>query len=95
MTTQDLAARVQRGIALLDEKGPSDWRSRIDLTTLDIDDATLCILAQLYGDYHTGCEAIGIADDLGAAAEEAGFMPLCDPPEHAECLTQAWKGALS
>lgn len=41
--------RVMRGARLLDEYRP-DWRSRIDLSTLDLSNPCLCILGQVYAE---------------------------------------------
>ena len=65
-TIQD---KVRRGFALLDAKGPPNWRTKINLHKLDMRNRCLCILGQLYGDYFKGKEALGIAD-----AAEYGFI---------------------
>jgi hypothetical protein len=46
----DYAARVQRGIALMDEKWP-DWATEIDLERLDIEWGDRCVTAQ-YAQLH-------------------------------------------
>lgn len=48
MTDIDYAARVQRGIALLDIKWPN-WATEIDLETLDIESSERCVTAQYAG----------------------------------------------
>lgn len=45
MSEIDYAARVARGIALMDEKWPN-WATEIDLEKLDIKDGTRCMTAQ-------------------------------------------------
>lgn len=45
MTDIDYAARVARGIALMDEKWP-DWATEIDLEKLDIENGGHCVTAQ-------------------------------------------------
>lgn len=45
MADIDYAARVQRGIALMDEKWPN-WATEIDLDRLDIADGMACMTAQ-------------------------------------------------
>jgi hypothetical protein len=45
MSDIDYAERVQRGIALLDEKWPA-WATEIDLEKLDIADGSVCMTAQ-------------------------------------------------
>jgi len=49
----DYAARVQRGIALMDVKWPN-WATEIDLEKLDIADGDCCVTAQYY--LSTGAE---------------------------------------
>lgn len=49
-----IAQRVQRGIALMDGLGPENWRSMIDLCTLDIGEVEYCVIGQIYGDYIMG-----------------------------------------
>lgn len=55
----DIAARVARGVALLDEQHPG-WHDRIDLSSLDLSEPCLCVLGQLYEEYDFGAEALGI-----------------------------------
>lgn len=43
----DIAARVARGAAWLDEKYPQ-WYSKIDLSILDLGNCTQCVLGQVY-----------------------------------------------
>lgn len=52
--------QVQAGADLLDKHGPADWRSRVDLSRLDILDPDNCILGQIYGDYNQGMKSLGI-----------------------------------
>lgn len=42
----DYTESVQRGIALLDRKAPSDWRDRIDWTNVHIYSLDTCIAGQ-------------------------------------------------
>lgn len=52
--------RVANGVRLLDAERP-DWWKVIDLSTLDINSAETCILAQLHdGDYIIGRLKMGI-----------------------------------
>lgn len=53
MSDIDYAERVQRGIALLDQKWPA-WATEIDLDTLDISSGTSCMTAQ-YAQRHANC----------------------------------------
>ena len=50
--TAFIPARVARGMALLDTYGPSDWRERINIETLDVGSRERCVLGQICGDYH-------------------------------------------
>jgi len=50
---KELQQRVNRGIALLNEKRPG-WADEIDLTKFAIDDPNRCILCQLYKTYYQG-----------------------------------------
>lgn len=60
---------IDRGIQLLDEKGPKDWRARINKDTLSMCSGTQCILGQVYSTdnrccgYCVGKEALDIRDD--------------------------------
>jgi hypothetical protein len=57
---EEIKCYVDAGIALLDEKGPKDWRDKLDLSTLDVVDPQKCILKQIYGRYGIGCDVLGI-----------------------------------
>jgi hypothetical protein len=43
-----LDARVARGAALLDERGPAAWRQQIDVGRLDVNLDCDCVIGQLY-----------------------------------------------
>lgn len=65
--------RVARGAALLDAKGPANWRALIDRGVLTIASSIHCICGQLYGgDYSRGFEALGI----GGCGHNYGFVAL-------------------
>lgn len=49
----DIATRVAKGVAMLDERRPG-WEGQIDLITLDIMSTDTCVLGQVYGGFHTG-----------------------------------------
>lgn len=61
MTAIDYAARVSKGMALLDEKLPG-WTDRINLETLDVSSGTHCVAAQLSGvdNYVYGLRMLGL-----------------------------------
>lgn len=106
---KSITARIRQGIKLLDEKGPSNWRRRVNLRTLDLGVPTGdcgCVLAQVFGNYGEGCRALGITLDntteaSAASAAFTGFERLVAPgegwgnreKEYAE-LTEAWREAL-
>lgn len=49
MSEIDYAARVAKGVALLDEKRPG-WERELDLEILDIAEPARCVTAQLSGE---------------------------------------------
>jgi hypothetical protein len=51
--------RVRRGSELLDRHRPG-WEREVDTEQLDLGDTAHCLLGQLYGDYQSGCDAIGL-----------------------------------
>lgn len=48
MARETMATRIQRGVALLDEKAGVGWVHHIDLPRLDLADANQCVLGELY-----------------------------------------------
>jgi hypothetical protein len=71
----DYTSRVQRGIALLDEKWPA-WATEIDLEKLDICSRYNCVTAQ-YAGRHAGRSSYVLGQDLlnlsDSAYEAHGF----------------------
>lgn len=57
----DYAARVAKGVALLDEKRPG-WERLLNLGALDIEDGNACVTAQLSGesDWLTGMRQLNL-----------------------------------
>jgi hypothetical protein len=53
--------RVRRGAELLDRHRPG-WGWEVDIEHLDMGDHDFCVLGQLYGDYHSGCDALGFGE---------------------------------
>lgn len=104
MTDIDYAARVARGIALMDEKWPS-WATEIDLEKLDIRSDTCCMTAQYAasqgegGHWEDGMDLLGL---LPSSYEEHGFnaagaMSDEDAPiDHAgyDALNGLWKAEI-
>lgn len=73
MTDIDYAARVAKGVALLDEKRPG-WERELDLETLDISDGNFCVTAQLYGGlWRNGMQALGLTDHNSGTYVSHGF----------------------
>lgn len=98
----DYLDAVQAGADLLDEKGPSDWRERINPNTLDTDSMTQCVLGQIFGTYLDGMIALFGNEDnwIGSINEEHGFERNFDPEclDHAQehyDLTSAWISLLA
>lgn len=92
--------RVTAGVALLDAKGPADWRSRINLNILDLDDAYNCILGQLYGEFIQGAKHLGIGGAggrLDASAAFGFYTPYSGADWATEyfALTVAWMSVLA
>lgn len=67
--------RVQAGIALLDEKGPADWRERIDLGKLDLAYMSRCILGQVFGDFYAGARDLGFKEEWAWYVNERDTAP--------------------
>lgn len=86
---------VRAGAAFLDLQLPG-WQKQINLSTLDLQSMTRCILGQLYGTYGRGTIDLGLRDDLAA---QLGFvLPFKYTKTHShaeialayEMLTLAW-----
>lgn len=82
----DYAAKVAAGIKKLDASKPG-WRDLIDVQTLDLESCSVCVLGQIFGDYHDGRDQLDISS---AMAHEMGFNTENSFRE----LTEAWKEAL-
>lgn len=74
MTEIDYAARVAKGAALLDEKRPG-WERQIDLGTLDVQNGTCCVTAQLSGTqaWFTGMRQLGLTEGDSGTYVAHGF----------------------
>ena len=84
--------RVAKGIALLDEKGPKDWRERVDMGRFKWT-ISGCILGQIFGSFYAD-----EARDLrgGALLHIYGFNG--DPGSGSvtcSSVEAAWREALS
>lgn len=92
----DYAARVQRGIALMDVKWP-EWATEIDLEKLDISDSSQCVTAQYagqkFGDYDFA-EGMAQLDLTPGEYEQHGFTgPIGDWGSFA-ALSGLWKAEI-
>jgi hypothetical protein len=68
--SDELAERVERGAALLDERRPG-WWDEVDVGRLDFDSCEECVLGQLWGSYGSGKKRLGL-DWRGAT--KLGFV---------------------
>jgi len=86
--------KFYRGSKLLDEKCPK-WFLLVDLASFDFVNPTKCILAQVFGGYTKGLEALGLAEpgkawDNPFAGGEHGFAgKLAESDEFQELWTVA------
>lgn len=108
-TSIDYAARVARGIALLDEMEP-DWLDEIELDALNLASVSACVLGRVYGDYEAGLRTLGMdldadaepvahgftltVDEYDALRKELGASPVYSARVFAP-LTAAWQEAIS
>lgn len=56
---EDIATRVARGVALLDERVPG-WVNLVNPLGLNIESTEQCVLGQIYGQYNEGVDALDI-----------------------------------
>jgi hypothetical protein len=54
----DLRECVKRGITLIDQHAPRDWRNSVNLGKLNMSSGVNCILGQLYGTFPNGLLAL-------------------------------------
>lgn len=98
-------ARVERGMALLDEKfAEHDWLARVDLDTLDMSHGLHCIVLQVWGlPYWQVISSMGVWNCM-SSHEAAAFMfrhgfdaqgGSEGKDEYYVQLTAAWKAAVS
>lgn len=66
-------SRIAGAVYLLDRHRPG-WHNEINLALLDMQSMDRCILGQLYGDYATGINRLGLSDGYGLGSGfEYGF----------------------
>ena len=93
-----MSARVERGIAFLDEHAEPGWRERIDLSTLDLVNCRACVLGQLYGTYHRALDSrkLGLSETKSV---RCGFTLRSVNEDASDWawarLTDEWKEALA
>ena len=87
------------GAAFLDEHVPG-WRTRIDLSTLDLESCENCILGQLFDDFMFGLEHLGLVN-LPGEATRLGFDiivrrqdRIIDALNYGRALQAAWERQL-
>jgi hypothetical protein len=81
---------IVAGAELLDDRCP-EWYSRIHLPSLNMADPDECLLAQLYGDYCDGVNALSLAGDTDV---HYGFFATPGSAEESDdqyaVLTRLW-----
>lgn len=85
ITDRDL---VNRGVQLLDERGPQGWRRTIKPERLNLRDYQHCVLAQIYGTFARGVSTLDV-DPAVYGFVHQGVECFCDR------LTLAWQQALT
>jgi len=83
MTTIEARARVARGAVLLDEKFPG-WFRAIDIGTLDLTHACLCVIGQVRGNFYRDISRFtgeNIAQSEFPKAEALGFWTAIKNPD--------------
>lgn len=71
---EPVADRVAWGVALLDEKGPEGWRTRVNPDTLDLTSDYVCVLGLVYGSFREGMMVLGLSGH--ATAARYGFAAI-------------------
>lgn len=86
-----VAERVQRGIELLDERGPKSWREMVDLKAFDITEPCGCILGQLFGEFSDGKTVLNIS-----SGKDFGFdANWQDAEDDYQALSAEWTRRLT
>ena len=88
-------ALVAAGAAVLDAHRPG-WRAQVDVSILDMEDDTFCVLGQLYGTYGLGVVALcpSDADNCNKWAHDHGFLDRWDARADKR-LQPAWKAEIT
>lgn len=102
MTKHDDA--VRRGAALLDERGPADWRDQINSDRLNLGSIHDCVLGQVYyfvdryEPFDAGLKRLGAPMDDGNNDVELDWTfdhGFDDPDNGYHALTEAWRAYLT
>lgn len=99
---EEARRRARNGIALLDERGPADWRQQVHILALDMGHPARDLLGQLYGSYYRGMTAL-FGEDWDARPQDVdaqsgksfawfGFAPVSEISS--PMLTNAWRKEL-
>lgn len=105
MTDIDYAARVAKGVALLDEKWP-EWATEINVDTLDVSSRYSCVTAQFAGwaeghaYYHRGMELLRLEEGDQGSYVAHGFNAVGDyngddTDAAYATLNALWKGVIA
>lgn len=99
---EEARRRARNGIALLNERGPEDWRQRVHILALDMGHPSRDLLGQIYESYYRGMTALfgedwdvqfGEVDPRsGKALSWFGFAPVSEISR--PMLTNAWRKEL-
>jgi len=94
-TSPLLDHRVRAGIALLDESGPTNWRARVDVDKLDLENPRSCVLGQVYGTFDDGMAALDLSFFEGARYGFVTGLGLRYDRDSWRNLTDAWRDAFT
>lgn len=96
VTMSTIRRRVNRGVAKLNELSPG-WLSKVNPDKLVLNSYSGCVLAQIYGDYGAGLNAIGISFyDMTNMRERVnlGFSVNGEPYDVHKKTEEFWKRKL-
>ena len=83
MTTDEMKANIQNGIAWLEENNDNDWRqiirAAIESGDFDMGKCHRCVFGHIEGDYYEALEVLDMSDtearELGFALDPNDFIP--------------------
>ena len=70
--------KIFRGVTCLENILGQEWRLQIDSRNLDMENNHQCVLAQLFGDYDTGCRKLGL-EPFSKEPSSYGFNVVVNP----------------